>query len=100
MCIRDRLGPVLPCRAGRIRLWLRQSQRFGSVSYTHLDVYKRQVVKATLIGEAENGTAILSKKIDIGFIGDPVTAQVDFFVQLLQEDRALTGLFTAFPRRA
>ncbi|MCB1934120.1 MAG: hypothetical protein KDI45_16850, partial [Candidatus Accumulibacter sp.] len=57
-------------------------------------------VKATLIGETEGGTAILSKKIDVGFVGDPVTSQVDFFGQLLLQDRALTGLFTAFPRRA
>lgn len=56
-------------------------------------------VQATLVGESEGGEAILSKKIDIGFIGDPVTTQVDFFAHLLQEDRARTGLFTAFPRR-
>lgn len=56
-------------------------------------------VQATFIGESEGGEAILSKKIDIGFAGDPVTTQVDFFAHLLQEDRARTGLFTAFPRR-
>ncbi len=56
-------------------------------------------VNATFIGETEEGNAILAKKIDIGFIGDPVTSQVDFFMHLLQEDRARTGLFTAFPRR-
>jgi hypothetical protein len=57
-------------------------------------------VRATLIGETEAGEPLLSKKIDIGFVGDPVTAQVDFFVHLLQQDRGQTGLFTAFPRRA
>jgi len=56
-------------------------------------------VKATLIAETEAEGGVLSKKIDIGFIGDPVISQVDFFVHLLQEDRARTGLFTAFPRR-
>ncbi|MDO9636688.1 MAG: hypothetical protein Q7I95_06985, partial [Thiobacillus sp.] len=56
-------------------------------------------IQATLVGESEGGEAILSKKIDIGFIGDPVTTQVDFFAHLLQEDRVRTGLFTAFPRR-
>lgn len=57
-------------------------------------------INATLIAETENEDAILSKKIDIGFMGDPVTSQVDFFVHLLQQDRAQTGLFTAFPRRS
>lgn len=56
-------------------------------------------VQATLVTESEDGEAILSKKIDIGFIDDPVTTQVDFFAHLLQLDRAQTGLFTAFPKR-
>lgn len=57
-------------------------------------------INATLIAETENEDVVLSKKIDIGFTGDPVTSQVDFFVHLLQQDRAQTGLFTAFPRRS
>jgi hypothetical protein len=56
-------------------------------------------VQATLVAETESEAAVLSKKIDIGFIGDPVTSQVDFFAHLLQQDRAQTGLFTAFPKR-
>lgn len=56
-------------------------------------------VKATVIGETENEGPIFSKKVDIGFPGDPVTAQADFFAHLLQQDRSQTGLFTAFPRR-
>jgi hypothetical protein len=56
-------------------------------------------VNATLIAETGGEEGVLSKKVDIGFIGDPVTTQFDFFVHLLQEDRARTGLFTAFPRR-
>ena len=56
-------------------------------------------VKATLVGETNDENVVLSKKIDIGFIGDPVTSQADFFAHLLQQDRAQTGLFTAFPRR-
>ena len=57
-------------------------------------------VNATVIGETDGEGRILSKKIDIGFSGEPVMPQVDFFVHLLQEDRARTGLFTAFPRRS
>lgn len=56
-------------------------------------------VRATLIGETASEQVVLSKKIDIGFIGEPVTSQVDFFSNLLREDRARTGVFTAFPRR-
>jgi len=56
-------------------------------------------VNATVIAQTEEEEFVLSKKIDIGFTSDPVTFQVDFFSQLLQEDRARTGLFTAFPRR-
>jgi hypothetical protein len=54
-------------------------------------------VRATLIGDSEQ--VAVSTKIDIGFSGDPVNSQVDFFSNLLREDRARTGLFTAFPRR-
>jgi hypothetical protein len=56
-------------------------------------------VRATVIGETGSEDVVLSKKIDIGFPGDPVNSQVDFFSNLLREDRARTGLFTAFPRR-
>lgn len=57
-------------------------------------------VQATLVAETESEAAVLSKKIDIGFSGDPVTSQVDFFAHLLQQDRGQTGLFTVFPRRS
>jgi hypothetical protein len=56
-------------------------------------------VNATVITEIAAEIPVLSKKIDVGFLGEPVTLQVDFFSQLLLEDRAQTGLFTAFPRR-
>ena len=57
-------------------------------------------VTATLIAETGDENPVLSKKVGIGFLGDPVVAEVDFFAHLLQQDRAQTGLFTAFPRRA
>jgi hypothetical protein len=60
-------------------------------------------VTATVIAEAEGedalDTAVLGKKLTVGFLGDPVPFEVDFFAHLLQQDRAQTGLFTAFPRR-
>jgi uncharacterized membrane protein YgcG len=56
-------------------------------------------VKATIIGEGEDEEFLLAKKIDLGSIGDPPSTEVDFFTNLLREDRAKTGLFTAFPRR-
>jgi hypothetical protein len=57
-------------------------------------------VNATILGEAGDEATLLAKKIDIGFIGDPVGTEVDFFVNLLGQDRAQTGLFTAFPKRS
>ncbi len=56
-------------------------------------------VSATFIAEGTGDEPILTRKVDIGFIGDPIQEPVDFFAHLLQKDRALTGLFTAFPRR-
>jgi hypothetical protein len=56
-------------------------------------------VSATVIAEGTDDEPILAKKIDIGFVGDAASPQVDFFSNLLQQDRAVTGAFTAFPRR-
>ncbi len=57
-------------------------------------------VTATPLAETENGGIVLSKKVKVdNFLGEPPAPPVDFFVHLLQQDRALTGLFTAFPRR-
>jgi hypothetical protein len=53
----------------------------------------------TVIGESVAGELLVSKKIDVGFDGDPPGPSVDFFSQLLQQDRAASGAFTAFPRR-
>lgn len=61
------------------------------------------VKPARVIAEAEDedtlAPAVLAKKLTIGFLGDAVPFEVDFFAHLLQRDRAQTGLFTAFPRR-
>jgi hypothetical protein len=56
-------------------------------------------VNATVIGETAEDEPILAKKIDIGFIGDAKGPEVDFFTNVLQQDRSITGAFTAFPRR-
>jgi|GEM_PF-922812 len=56
-------------------------------------------VTPTVIGQTDDGDPILSKKIDVGFVGDPVANPVDFFANLLQQDKGALGLFTAFPRR-
>lgn len=52
-------------------------------------------VNATVIGETSEGVPILCRKIDVGFAGDPITTEVDFFPHLLQQERARTVLFTA-----
>jgi len=57
-------------------------------------------VTPTVIGQVDDGDPILSKKIDVGFVGDPVVNPVDFFANLLQQEKGALGLFTAFPRRA
>jgi hypothetical protein len=60
---------------------------------------KKQVrVAAEVIATTENGEPVLDKKASLQ--GDPAGQTVDFFVNLLQQDRAQTGLFTAFPRRS
>jgi hypothetical protein len=56
-------------------------------------------VKASVITETRDDELVLSRKIDVGFANDPATFQVNSFSELLLEDRARTGLFTAFPRR-
>ena len=58
-------------------------------------------VTAEVIAITEEASErILSKKIDVGFTGDPVNQPVDFFIHLLQRDHpARAGLYTAFPRR-
>ncbi|MHB8760648.1 MAG: ATP synthase subunit B family protein [Thiobacillus sp.] len=59
---------------------------------------KKQVrVAAEVIAITENGDPVLDTKASLH--GDPVSQAVDLFVNLLQQDRAQTGLFTAFPRR-
>lgn len=57
-------------------------------------------VRATVIGETEDEDVILAKKVDVGFSSDPIGTQVDFLEHLLGQDRARTGVFLAFPRRA
>ena len=56
-------------------------------------------VLAKLISETEAEEPILSKKVNVGLAGEQATTSVDFFTNLLQQDRGQTGLFTAFPRR-
>ncbi|MFN0133714.1 MAG: hypothetical protein ACKVW3_14445 [Phycisphaerales bacterium] len=56
-------------------------------------------VQATVVTQTEDEELVLSKKIDVGFPGEPGRQQVDFFTNLLGQDPARTGLFTAFPRR-
>lgn len=60
---------------------------------------KRPVrVRAEVIATTEEGEPILAKKVDLQ--GDPPSETLNFFVNLLQQDRALTGAYTAFPRRS
>ena len=42
MCIRDRLGAALLALGAGLIVWLVHKRRERPVSYTHLDVYKRQ----------------------------------------------------------
>lgn len=59
---------------------------------------KKQVrVAAEVIATTENGEPVLDKKASLQ--GDPAGQTVDFLVHLLEQDRAQSGLFTAFPRR-
>ena len=60
-------------------------------------VKKPARVRAEVIATTEGEAPILAKKVDLQ--GDPPGAAVDFFVNLLQQDRALSGAYTAFPRR-
>jgi hypothetical protein len=49
----------------------------------------------------EASERVLSRKVDLGFVGDPVDHPVGAFVHLLQRDHpARGGLYTAFPLRA
>jgi hypothetical protein len=62
-------------------------------------VKKQVIVRAeVIIAATEDEPPTLDKKVAL--IGDPTSQAVDFFVNLLQQDRALTGAYTAFPRRA
>ena len=44
------LTTYFACAALGLPLWLRGVQRWGPVSYTHLDVYKRQVLDGLIFG--------------------------------------------------
>jgi len=81
-------------------------QALANVFQVRTSAFARKPVRvlATVIaetGETEEtlDTAVLAKKLTIGFLGDPVPFEAVFFEHLLQQDRAQTGLFTAFPRR-
>lgn len=81
-------------------------QALANVFQVRTSAFTRKPVRvlATVIaetGETEEtlDTAVLAKKVTIGFLGDPVPFEADFYEHLLQQDRAQTGLFTAFPRR-
>jgi len=81
-------------------------QALANVFLLRTSAFARKPVRvlATVIaetGETEEAldTAVLAKKLTIGFLGDPVPFEAVFFEHLLQQDRAQTGLFTAFPRR-
>jgi hypothetical protein len=81
-------------------------QALANVFQVRTSAFARKPVRvlATVIaetGETEEtlDTAVLAKKVTIGFLGDPVPFEADFFEHLLHQDRAQTGLFTAFPRR-
>ncbi len=81
-------------------------QALANVFQVRTSAFARKPVRvlATVIaetGETEEtlDTAVLAKKLTIGFLGDPVPFEAVFFEHLLLQDRAQTGLFTAFPRR-
>jgi hypothetical protein len=81
-------------------------QALANVFQVRTSAFARKPVRVLATVIAETGgteetldTAVLAKKLTIGFLGDPVPFEADFFEHLLQQDRARTGLFTAFPRR-
>lgn len=81
-------------------------QALANVFQVRTSAFARKPVRVLATVIAETGgtegtldTAVLAKKLTIGFLGDPVPFEAVFFDHLLQQDRAQTGLFTAFPRR-
>jgi len=81
-------------------------QALANVFQVRTSAFARKPVRVLATVIAETGgteetldTAVLAKKLTIGFLGDPVPFEAVFFEHLLLQDRAQTGLFTAFPRR-